>query len=173
MLISHNVAVYRKRAGMSQEDLAERLHVSRQTISKWETGQSAPDPETVVQLARLFGITTDQLLTEEAPAPFPEAPPSPAETPPVTKAPLLDAHVLGRYIFLGILFLGGVLLLFIQLLCARWGLWFADWFDLLVSLLIVLLLVVPPLAVGIGYVTAKCREAVSRRRNRRKDKNQR
>lgn len=167
MLISHNVAVYRKRAGMSQEDLAERLHVSRQTISKWETGQSAPDPETVVQLARLFGITTDQLLTEEAPAP------SPAETPPVTKAPLLDAHVLGRYIFLGILFLGGVLLLFIQLLCARWGLWFADWFDLLVSLLIVLLLVVPPLAVGVGYVTAKCRGAVLRRRNRRKDKNER
>ena len=34
MLISHNIAVYRKRAGMSQEDLAERLHVSRQTISK-------------------------------------------------------------------------------------------------------------------------------------------
>ena len=44
---------------------------------------------------------------------------------------------------------------------------------ILVSLLIVLLLVVPPLAVGIGYVTAKCREAVSRRRNRRKDKNER
>ena len=166
MLISHNIAVYRKRAGMSQEDLAERLHVSRQTISKWETGQSAPDPETVVQLARLFGITTDQLLTEEAPAPFPEAPPSPAEAPPVTKVPLLDAHVLGRYIFLGVLFLGGILLLFIQLLCARWGLWFADWFDLLVSLLIVLLLVVPPLAVGIGYITAKCRAAISRRKRK-------
>ena len=73
MLISHNVAVYRKRAGMSQEDLAERLHVSRQTISKWETGQSAPDPETVVQLARLFGITTDQLLTEEAPHAVPRS----------------------------------------------------------------------------------------------------
>ena len=173
MSFSNNLSTYRKRSGMSQEDLAEQLHVSRQTISKWETGQSAPDPTTVVCLARLFGLTTDQLLTEEAPAPFPEAPPSPAEAPPVTKAPLPDAHVLGRYVFLGILFLGGVLLLFIQLLCARWGLWFADWFDLLVSLLIVLLLVVPPLAVGVGYVTAKCRGAVSRRRNRRKDKNER
>ena len=166
MLISHNVAVYRKRAGMSQEDLAERLHVSRQTISKWETGQSAPDPETVVQLARLFGITTDQLLTEETPAPFPEAPPSPEEAPPVTKVPLLDAHVLGRYIFLAVTFLGGILLFGLWLLAARWEVWFVDWFDILISLLMILMLSVPPLVVTVQYVASKCRAAISRRKSK-------
>ena len=66
MLISHNVAVYRKRAGMSQEDLAERLHVSRQTISKWETGQSLPSAETLMALASALGTPLDFFSSEES-----------------------------------------------------------------------------------------------------------
>ena len=166
MLISHNIAVYRKRAGMSQEDLAERLHVSRQTVSKWETGQSAPDPETVVQLARLFGITTDQLLTEDPESPHPEASPSSAETPQPVKAPLLDTHVFGRYIFLAATFLGGILLFGLWLLAARWEVWFVDWFDILISLLMILMLSVPPLVVAIQYIASKCRTVRSRRKSK-------
>lgn len=55
----------RKQKGWSQEELAERLDVSRQAISKWESGQSLPETDRVVQLATLFGVTTDYLLLEE------------------------------------------------------------------------------------------------------------
>ncbi|MDO4351454.1 MAG: helix-turn-helix transcriptional regulator [Eubacteriales bacterium] len=56
----------RKRAGWSQEELAEKLDVSRQAVSKWESAQSTPDLERVLALARLFGVSTDYLLKEEA-----------------------------------------------------------------------------------------------------------
>ena len=168
MLFSNNLTHYRKRAGMSQEDLAEHLHVSRQTISKWETGQSAPDLDTVVQLARLFGVTTDRLLTEEADPPVDEVPPpAVTQSPPPAKAPLLDTHVFGRYIFLMVMFLGGILLLAIQLLAAHWELWFSDIFDLFLVLLMALLLTVPILAVTIHYILSKCRAARARRLEKR------
>ena len=48
--------------GLSQEELAEKLNVTRQTISKWETNQSSPDFEKIVPLCDLFEITTDELL---------------------------------------------------------------------------------------------------------------
>ena len=149
---------------MSQEDLAEQLHVSRQTISKWETGQSAPDPTTVVCLARLFGLTTDQLLTEDPESPRPETHPAAVEPPKSAKAPLLDTHVFGRYVFLAITFLGGVLLFGLYLLASRWDIWFADWFDVLISLLMILMLTIPPLVVAVQCIVSKCR-AVHLRRN--------
>jgi len=55
----------RKQGGMSQEQLAEKLNVSRQAISKWELGGSLPDIENVIQLSRLFGVSTDYLLLDE------------------------------------------------------------------------------------------------------------
>lgn len=62
----------RKQKGWSQEELAERMDVSRQAISKWESGQSLPESERIVQLAQLFGVTTDYLLIDEQT----DAPPS-------------------------------------------------------------------------------------------------
>ena len=63
----------RKKAGWSQEELAEQLGVTRQSVSKWEGAQSVPDMDKVVQMSRLFGVTTDFLLkdelSEEEPAP--------------------------------------------------------------------------------------------------------
>lgn len=55
----------RKKAGWSQEELAARLNVSRQSVSKWEGAQSIPDMDKVVQMSRLFGVTTDFLLKDE------------------------------------------------------------------------------------------------------------
>ena len=67
----------RKQKGFSQEELANRLNVSRQTVSKWEVGDSTPDMEKLVAMSDLFGISLDELVTGKAPepAPAPEAPP--------------------------------------------------------------------------------------------------
>ena len=70
MTLGERIAYYRKQAGYSQEALAERLGVSRQAISKWETGEATPDAERIIALAKVLGITTDALLLgREEPAP--------------------------------------------------------------------------------------------------------
>ena len=55
----------RKENAMSQEELGEKLNVTRQTISKWELGQTKPDTEKLAEIAKLFNTTTDDLLNEE------------------------------------------------------------------------------------------------------------
>lgn len=65
MKFSEKLIALRKQNGWSQEELAEKLDVSRQAISKWESAQSLPESERIVQLARLFGVTTDYLLIDE------------------------------------------------------------------------------------------------------------
>ena len=62
MTLGERIAYYRKKAGYSQEGLAERLGVSRQAISKWETGEATPDAERIIALAAALGISTDTLL---------------------------------------------------------------------------------------------------------------
>ena len=62
MELSGKILQLRKALGLSQEQLAEQVGVSRQSISKWETGQSAPELEKIVELSRVFGISTDELL---------------------------------------------------------------------------------------------------------------
>ena len=61
----------RKMKGFSQEELANRLNVTRQTVSKWEVGDSTPDMEKLVAMSDLFGITLDELVLDKAPAPDP------------------------------------------------------------------------------------------------------
>lgn len=73
MTLGERIQKYRRLAGLSQEQLAEQMAVSRQAVSKWELGDTIPDADRIVQLAQLFGITTDTLLLGE-PAPEPEAP---------------------------------------------------------------------------------------------------
>ena len=65
MIIADKIVSLRKRAGWSQEELAEKLGVTRQSVSKWEGAQSVPDMDKVVQMSRLFGVTTDYLLKDE------------------------------------------------------------------------------------------------------------
>lgn len=52
----------RKRNGLSQEKLAELLNISRQAVSKWETGASNPDINNIIQLGKLYGVSTDYIL---------------------------------------------------------------------------------------------------------------
>ena len=55
----------RKQKGLSQEELANRLNVSRQTVSKWEVGESSPDMEKLVAISELFDISLDELVLDK------------------------------------------------------------------------------------------------------------
>lgn len=65
MKLSDKLIGLRKSAGMSQEELAEKLNVSRQAVSRWEMGTAMPDAVNILQLSKLFHVTTDYLLNEE------------------------------------------------------------------------------------------------------------
>ena len=59
MKLSDKVVGLRKSNGMAQEELSEKLNVSRQAISRWEMGSALPDTTNILQISKLFGVTTD------------------------------------------------------------------------------------------------------------------
>ncbi|MBR6966293.1 MAG: helix-turn-helix domain-containing protein [Clostridia bacterium] len=61
-MIRKNLTIFRKQAGLTQETLAERVGVARQTIVKWESGESTPDLEAAGRLAEVLGVTLDDLV---------------------------------------------------------------------------------------------------------------
>lgn len=65
MILADKIARLRKKNGWSQEELAEKINVSRQAVSKWESAQTVPDLEKILTLGNLFGVTTDYLLKDE------------------------------------------------------------------------------------------------------------
>lgn len=65
MIFADKLIDLRKRSGWSQEDLAEKLGVSRQSISKWESAQSMPDMNRILKLSEVFGVSTDYLMKDE------------------------------------------------------------------------------------------------------------
>lgn len=65
MILADKIILLRKKNGWSQEELAEQLNVSRQSVSKWESGASIPDLEKIVKMSGLFGVSTDFLLKDE------------------------------------------------------------------------------------------------------------
>ena len=69
MILADKIIDLRKKAGWSQEELAEKLGVSRQSVSKWEGAQSIPDMNKILQLSELFGVSTDYLLKDSMEAP--------------------------------------------------------------------------------------------------------
>ncbi len=69
MTIGQKISILRTAEKMSQEQLAEKLRVSRQSVSKWESDKSLPEITTVLELSKIFGITTDDLLHNETPLP--------------------------------------------------------------------------------------------------------
>ena len=74
MILADKICMLRKKAGWSQEELAEQLNVTRQSVSKWEGAQSVPDIDKILQMSYLFGVTTDYLLKEEMEEEEPLAP---------------------------------------------------------------------------------------------------
>ena len=65
MILADKIIENRKKNGWSQEDLAAQLDVSRQSVSKWESGASQPDLDKVLAMSRIFGVSTDALLKDE------------------------------------------------------------------------------------------------------------
>ena len=64
-MFSAQLRKYRIATGLSQKELAGKLFVSQQAVARWETDKATPNPETVVKLAEIFGVTTDELLGKE------------------------------------------------------------------------------------------------------------
>ena len=64
-MLGEKIQRLRKEKGMSQEQLAAQLTISRQAVSKWELGESMPDTENIIQLSKLFSVSTDFLLNDE------------------------------------------------------------------------------------------------------------
>ena len=64
MDIGNRINQLRKLAGMTQEQLAEKLNVSRQTVSKWEAGTTLPDLESIIKIVKIFHVSLDDLLLE-------------------------------------------------------------------------------------------------------------
>lgn len=95
MIFADKLINERKKNGWSQEELAERLNVSRQAVSKWEGAQAVPDIQKIIAMADLFGVTTDYLLKDEM---EPEARPAAGELPtdsgaaPMRKVTLNEAN---------------------------------------------------------------------------------
>lgn len=65
MILADKIIRLRKKNGWSQEELAEKMNVSRQAVSKWEGAQTVPDLEKILKLGELFGVTTDYLLKDD------------------------------------------------------------------------------------------------------------
>ena len=65
MILAEKIMEERKKNGWSQEDLADKLGVSRQSVSKWESAQSVPDLQRILEMSRLFNVSTDYLLKDE------------------------------------------------------------------------------------------------------------
>ena len=65
MVIGDKILNLRKKAGLSQEQLANELNISRQSISKWESGASMPDNDKLISLSKYFGVSLDYLMKDE------------------------------------------------------------------------------------------------------------
>ena len=65
MILADKITELRKKNGWSQEELAEMLDVSRQSISKWESAQAVPDMNRIMTMSKIFGVSTDMLLKDE------------------------------------------------------------------------------------------------------------
>ena len=65
MILADKIIELRKQNNWSQEELAGKLSVSRQAISKWESAQSTPDLERILAMSKLFGVSTDYLIKDE------------------------------------------------------------------------------------------------------------
>ena len=64
MELAERLKAQREKLGLSQGDVAEKLHITRQTVTRWETGKGTPDLENLVLLSEVYQVTVDELLLE-------------------------------------------------------------------------------------------------------------
>ena len=81
MKLSEKILYCRKKSGLSQEALAQKLDVSRQAVSKWETGEATPDLNNLALLAKEFKVTADWLISEDEPVEVTHPDTKPSDTP--------------------------------------------------------------------------------------------
>lgn len=118
----------RRRSGLTQEQFAEELQVSRQAVSRWESGRSYPEVDKILYICNRYGVPIGQLFAEEAPAPENGAPQQPQETAQPPKSSLftsLDSFItnlspMSKWIGIGIL-VGVALLALLIGLCLKGG----------------------------------------------------
>lgn len=118
----------RRRSGLTQEQFAEELQVSRQAVSRWESGRSYPEVDKILYICNRYGVSIGQLFAEEAPAPENGAPQQPQETAQPPKSSLftsLDSFItnlspMSKWIGIGIL-VGVALLALLIGLCLKGG----------------------------------------------------
>lgn len=95
MILADKIIEERKKNGWSQEELAEKLNVTRQSVSKWESAQSVPDLQRILEMSRIFCVSTDYLLKDELESKdaFLE---DPAETEPLRRVSMEEANAFLR-----------------------------------------------------------------------------
>ncbi|MDE6691086.1 MAG: helix-turn-helix domain-containing protein [Clostridia bacterium] len=102
----------RKKSGLSQEEFADKLGVSRQAVSKWETGQSVPDSEKAAAIGAFFGVSLDWLINgTETTAAIPASTPAAVATPAVFATPATPAPAKQRAGWVKALIIAGIITL--------------------------------------------------------------
>lgn len=100
--IGRYIAMKRREAGMTQAELSQRLHVTRQAVSKWESGKSIPDTATLLSLSNLFDLTVEELLNGgDLPAPAAAEPSLPPTMAPGVPSPSCSPSEPAAYDFGG------------------------------------------------------------------------
>lgn len=79
MKLEEKLSSLRKEKGLTQLELAEAVHVSRQAVSRWEVGTSIPTTENLAVLSQIYGVTVDDLLNDRKALPAPKKEPPPAD----------------------------------------------------------------------------------------------
>ena len=147
----------RRRSGLTQEQFAEELQVSRQAVSRWESGRSYPEVDKILYICNRYGVPIGQLFAEEAPAPENGAPQQPQETAQPPKSSLfasLDSFITNlspksKWIGIGIL-VGVALLALLIGLCLKGG--SGDMSTIIWIAAIVIFGVVEAATVGLVYI---------------------
>lgn len=92
MILADKIIELRKKAGMSQDELAELMDVSRQSVSKWEGAQSIPDLNKILKMSEIFGVSTDYLLKDDFEKPAPEISETVTDSKPLRRVSMEDAN---------------------------------------------------------------------------------
>lgn len=96
-IIAANITALRTAAGMTQLELAERLHYSDKLVSKWERGDAAPNAQTLKQLSEIFSVSVDYLFCEHSASKAP-IPTEKSATPPVRKSIIAAISIIGIWL---------------------------------------------------------------------------